>query len=170
MILECGCPSEFPAWDGKDVDLGGQCVLRLGIPTLLFMPLAYEAYIKRQYDQVQQLELTERWPGFVLTRTGVLRGEIIRLLESAESPSHRVSYLPSPFHVRATLHHGDIGTIRKSVRELQSALLDAGRRPKELYLSYLTCPRCEEQRGGAKILALRRWEDSPRLRNKPAAR
>jgi len=49
------------------------------------------------------------------------------------------------------------------VREMQSELLDAGRMPKELYLSYLTCPNCQEQRGGAMILLTRRWQQSSRL-------
>ena len=46
---------------------------------------------------------------------------------------------------------------------MQSELLDVGRMPKELYLSYLTCPNCEGKRGGARIMLLRRWEASGRL-------
>ena len=48
-------------------------------------------------------------------------------------------------------------------RQQQMTLLDKGRMPKELYLAYLTCPRCAEQRGGEKILVLRRWKENARL-------
>jgi hypothetical protein len=166
MMLECGCPGEFPDWNNQDVELGGSCVLTLGIPMLLHMPLAYEAYLQRQQQEVDQLELPERWPGFVLTRTGALRGKMIRLLENVSSPSRHVSYLPKPFQLRAVLHQGDIGTIRTIVKEMQMKLFDEGKMPRELYLSYLTCPTCQEQRGGAKIMLLRHWVDSPRLKRR----
>lgn len=166
MMLSCGCPSEFPDWNNKDVDLAGHPVISLGIPTLLHMPLAYEAYLQRQQSQIIALELKEKWPGFVLTRTGFVRGRIMRLLEFGESPSHLVSFLPRPFQLHAVVHQGDVGTMRKAISEMQMVLLQNGRRPRELYLSYLTCPTCEEGRGGAKIMLLRRWEQSTVLSKK----
>jgi hypothetical protein len=42
-------------------------------------------------------------------------------------------------------------------------LFDMGRMPKELYLCYLTCPVCSEEKGGDKILLLRRWQASATL-------
>ena len=171
MSLSCACPELYPDWDGKDIDLGGQCVHSLGIPMFLHMPLSYEVYLKRQYNDIQGLQLQEPWPGLVLTRTGMLRGTIMRLLEKTDSPSHRIQYLPTPFNLRGKLHSGDIGTIRKSVRQIQMELLDSGRLPKELYISYLTCPLCRDTRGGNKILLLRRWTESALLNkrgNKPS--
>lgn len=163
QALECGCPEHYPDWDGKDVDLGGEAVLELPIPSFLHMPVGYEVYLGRARHMVKQLELKPRWPDFYLTRTGWVGGRILCLLNSADSPARHVTRLPIPFQLRGKLHHGDIGSIKSSVREVQADLLDAGRMPKELYLSYLTCPLCQEQRGGAKILLLRRWEESARL-------
>lgn len=163
MTLECGCPEESPDWDNRDVDLGGEAVLALPIPTFLHMPMGYEVYLGRARHLITQLELEPRWPDFYLTRTGWMRGRILCPLTSADSPSRHVTRLPKPFQLRGKLHQGDIGTIKNSVREMQAELLDAGRMPKELYLSYLTCPLCQAQRGGAKILLLRRWEQSSRL-------
>lgn len=163
MTLACGCPEEFPDWDNKNVALGGEAVLALPIPTFLHMPMGYEVYLGRVRHLITQLELEPRWPNFYLTRTGWMRGRILCLLTAADSPSRHVTRLPNPFQLRGKLHQGDIGTIKNSVREMQAELLDAGRMPKELYLSYLTCPLCQEQRGGAKILLLRRWEQSGRL-------
>jgi hypothetical protein len=164
MMLPCGCPSEYPDWDGRDVDLGGQAVISLGIPMLFHMPLAYEAYLQRQQQEVERLDLKEQWPGFILTRTGFLRGSIMRLLTSGDSPSHRVTLLPRPFNLHAALHRGDVGTMRNVVKDMQLALLERARIPKELYLSYLTCPTCEEERGGARVLLARRWEESSLLK------
>lgn len=166
MILACGCPAEFPQWDGEDVDLGGKAVLELPMPTFLHMPMGYEVYLGRVRHLLKHLELEESWPGFCLTRTGWLRGRIVTPLKSGDSPSRHVVHLPSPFMLRAKLHKGDIGTIKNSVKEMQSQLLDSGRMPKELYLSYLTCPSCAEQRGGTMIMLLRRWEESSRLMSK----
>jgi hypothetical protein len=61
------------------------------------------------------------------------------------------------------LHEGGIGTIKESTRQLQMQLFDFGRMPKELYLSYLTCPVCRDEKGGDKILLLRRWQHSSTL-------
>jgi hypothetical protein len=166
MKTGCACPEQYPDWDGRDIDLGGHCVHVLGIPSLLHMPVGYEAYLKRQYDELQALHLAETWPNLVLTRTGMFRGAIMRLLERTRSPSRRVTYLPRPFRVRGKLHLGDVGTMRGSVREVQMALLDSGRMPKELYICYLTCPLCRDTRGGNKILLLRRWTESPLLKNR----
>lgn len=163
MLLDCGCPSEYPNWNAEDIDLSGNCVHTLSIPTFAHMPLAYEAYLQRQQHEINRLDLPEKWPGFVLTRTGWFRGKIIRLLNTVQSPSRFVGFLPVPFTVRGRLHDGDIGTIRNSISELQSALIRDGKMPKEMYLCYLTCPRCQEDRGGAKILLLRRWAVSKRL-------
>jgi len=170
MSLSCACPERYPDWDGKDIDLGGRCVHVLPIPLILHMPLGYEVYLKRQHNDIQTLHLTESWPNLVLTRTGMFRGAILRLLENTRSPSHRIQFLPSPFHLRGKLHHGEIGTIRDSIRQIQMELLDSGKLPKELYLSHLTCPLCREARGGNKILLLRRWAESSLLAkraNKP---
>ena len=61
------------------------------------------------------------------------------------------------------MHHGNLATAHKAITDMQMSLFDAGHRPRELYLCYLTCPRCSEQRGGEKMLLLRRWEKSERL-------
>ncbi len=163
MILDCGCPGEYPDWQGQDVDLALQPAHVLPIASFLFMPLAYEVYRQRQQEEIDALGLEERWPGFALTRTGLLRGRVIRLLTHGESPSRHVQPLPGQFTLQATLHEGGIGSVRTSVREQQMGLLDRGRLPKEMYMAYLTCPRCAEARGGERILLLRRWQPSPRL-------
>ncbi len=163
MTLECGCPEHFPDWDGKDINLGGQPMLALPIPTFLHMPMGYEVYLGRVRHLLDELELSEKWPGFMLTKTGWFRGQILSPLEKGDSPSRHIIHMENPLNVRAKLHEGDIGSIKNSVREMQSQLLDSGRMPKELYLSYLTCPSCQEKRGGAKIMLVRRWEESERL-------
>lgn len=164
MRLECGCPSEYPDWDRKDINLAGHCVHRLPITAFLHMPITYEAFTHRQQNQIAELGHQEPWPGFTLTRTGLFGGEIIRLLnEETESPSRRVGYLPVPFMIHARLHQGDVTTIKNTVKEMQMDLLESGKMPKELYLSYLTCPLCAEQRGGEKMLIVRRWVGSKRL-------
>lgn len=135
----------------------------LPIPTFIHMPLAYEAYLARQQRLIESIGLEEQWPRLVLTRTGIFRGAILRLLKATDSPARRVEILPRPFNLRVVLHHGDIGTIRKTVQAMQMALVDAGKVPRELYLCYLTCPRCRDNRGGDKMLLLRRWQESPSL-------
>lgn len=166
MILDCGCPGDYPDWHDQDIDLSHHAVHMLPIATFLHMPLAYDVYRQRQQKEIEQLELHERWPGFTLTRTGLLRGRAIRLLKDSESPSRHFSHLDGNFQCHALLHHGGIGTMRSSMREQQMKLLDSGRMPREIYLSYLTCPRCNEERGGEKILLLRRWQQNKRLRQK----
>jgi hypothetical protein len=138
----------------------------LPIASFLHMPLSYETYKQRQQHEIEQLGLHERWPGFALTRTGWLRGKMIRLLEDGESPSRHFQHLASDFQLHGFLHEGGIGTIRTSVREQQMHLLDSGRMPKEMYLAYLTCPACSETRGGERIMLLRRWRASGRLAQK----
>ncbi len=171
MILECGCPGEYPPWRDEDVDLGGSVVHELSVPMFLHMPLAFEAYLKKQQEALIKLQLAERWPGLVLFSTGMLRGRMLRLLhEDTHSLSTQVRHLPSPFHLRAHLHHGNISTARNVIRDMQRELIDSGRMPKELYLAYLTCPRCSEDRGGERLLLLRRWEESLVLRNRARRR
>lgn len=166
MMLECGCPSEYPDWHNQDIDLAHHCAHVLPIASFLHMPLSFETYKQRQQQEVEQLELHECWPGFALTRTGWLRGKMIRLLKDSESPSRHFQRLGSDFQVRGFLHEGGIGTVRNSVREQQMQLLDSGRMPKEMYLAYLTCPVCSEARGGDRILLVRRWRASSRLAKK----
>lgn len=166
MMLECGCPGDYPDWHGADVDLAHHPAHILPIASFLHMPLSFEIYKQRQQSEIEQLGLSERWPGFALTRTGWLRGEMIRLLEESESPSRHFKRLPADFQLQGFLHQGGIGTLRKSVREQQMQLLDCGRMPKEMYLAYLTCPTCSEERGGDRILLLRRWRASKRLARK----
>jgi len=159
----CPCPERYPDWDGQDVDLGGWCVHQMPIKTFFHMPIAYDMYLAKQAENVAQLGLRERWPGLVLTRTRLFGGSLTRLLEDAESPSRLVHYLPSPFNVSVFLHHGGIGSVSKAVHEHQIRLVEQGRRPKELYLAHLTCPVCEQRKGGDKILVLRRWVASRRM-------
>ena len=163
MTGTCPCPTHYPQWHDQDIDLSGKPVHVLKIASFLYMPLSYDLYTQKQATEIEQLELEEQWPGFVLTRTGLLRGEIIRLLKSGESPSRFVRFLEGSFKVRGYLHDGGIGTIKESTRQLQMKLFDMGRMPKELYLCYLTCPLCAEKKGGDKILLLRRWQESSTL-------
>lgn len=165
-MLECGCPGEYPDWHGQNIDLAYHAAHVLPIASFLHMPLSHETYKQRQQHEIEQLSLHERWPGFALTRTGWLRGKMIRLLEDAESPSRHFQRLAGDFQVQGFLHDGGIGTIRKSVRQQQELLLDSGRMPKEMYLAYLTCPSCSEARGGDRILLVRRWSASRRLAQK----
>lgn len=166
MTFSCGCPAHFPDWNGQDVDIGGTLVHNLSIPTLIHMPLAYGVYLGRQQQMITQLGLKERWPGLVLTRTGFFRGSLVRLLENERSPASNLKVLPRPFMVHAVLHHGNLSTGHKVIQQMQINIIDAGHRPKELYLCYLTCLRCAEERGGGKILFLRRWEESALLQRR----
>ena len=168
MRLACGCPDTFPDWHGKDVDLSLHCAHILPVTTFFHMPLSYAAQRERQRNEIEQLELQEPWPGFILTQTNFMSGRIISLLNPAQSPSRHVVCLPAAFQLQGKLHPGGIGTLRNSARELQSMLFDAGRMPKELFLAHLTCPRCAAPRGGEKILLLRRWTESPRLKQRQA--
>ena len=92
----------------------------------------------------------------------------MRLLKDDGSLSRLVGYLPRPFRARAQLHHGNVSTLRSSLRQIQQSLFDEGRMPKDLYLSHLTCPRCRDRRGGDLILLLRQWQDSPVLKKRLA--
>src|SRR3569833_3315730 len=148
MTLLCGCPERFPEWDDQDIDLGGTLVHRLPIPMLMHMPLAYGFYVGRQQQMINQLGLAERRPGLLLTRTGFFRGSITRLLENARSPARNLHVLPRPYWVYAVLHHGNLSTGHKVIQQMQARIVDAGRRPRELYLVYLTCPQCAEERVG----------------------
>jgi len=161
--LECGCPSSYPNWNHGDIDLGGQLVHRLKIPMFMHMPIGYEAYLLKQKDDIERLELHEKWPGFNLTCTGALRGQILCPLVEEKSPARNLMTLPQPFHLRIHLFHGDVTEMRTTIRKMQSEILDDGLMPKELYLSYLTCPICEENRGGKRVMLIRRWAKSKKL-------
>lgn len=170
MRLECGCPASFPDWHQQDINLGAELVYVAPVPMFLHMPIGYELRVERQRQTLERLHLNERWPDLVLTRTGLLRGKLLRLLEPATSPAYGLMYLPAPFQVRGFLHHGSITDISRSVKIMQSELVNLGRRPLELYLSHLTCPRCAPLRGGDKILLLRHWAESPALQKRIATR
>jgi len=68
--------------------------------------------------------------------------------------------------LRVHLLHGDVADMRQVVRLMQSELLDEALLPKELFLSYLTCPACEEERGGKRLMILRHWVKSAKLEKK----
>jgi len=168
-MLDCGCPSEYPQWDGKDVDLGACLMHEQRVPMFLHMPIGYESCLDRQHKDIRRLQLTERWPGFVLTQSAAFRGRILCPLGEDRSPARHTLRLSNPFHVRGKLMHGDIGgSIRGAVQIMQSALLDEGKMPKELFLSYLTCPRCRDARGGIKIMLTRHWVTSKKLQERLA--
>lgn len=170
MSLTCGCPASYPDWHQQDIDLGGELAHTAAAPMFLHMPIGYELRARRQRETLEQLNLKERWPGLVLIQTGLLRGRLLRLLEPAVSPAHGLSYLASPFQVRGWLHQGSVNTVSASVRQMQTALVNEGRRPLELYLGHLTCPHCAAQRGGGKILLLRHWVTSAALLKRISAR
>ena len=164
--LPCGCPATYPDWRNADIDLGGQLAHKLSIPMLMHMPIGYENYLLKQKNDIEKLELHEAWPGFNLTRTGAFRGQMLCPLAEEKSPARNIMVLPTPFHLRTRLFHGDVEAMRGEVRAIQSELLDEGLMPKELYLAYLTCPLCEEERGGKRMLIMRRWIKSNKLENK----
>jgi len=170
MRLECGCPSEYPDWDGKDIDLGGTLVHEQQAPMFLHMPIGFEAKLDMQLKDIRRLELHEKWPGFVLTETGMFRGRLLCPLEDEHSPARSILRLPRPFNLRVRVYNGDVGGIRSAIAEMQSELLEEARMPRKLFLSYLTCPRCQEERGGMRVMLLRQWEHNSKLEKRIAAR
>ncbi len=164
--LECGCPPHYPEWDNREVDLGGTLMQQTSVPYFLHMPIGFEAKLFQQHDTIQKMELHERWPGFVLSQSGMFRGRILCPLREERSPLRDIIRLPNPFHLACSVVRGDVGQIKPTVRAMQSALLDAGKMPKELYLAYLTCPVCQERRGGMRIMVLRHWEPSKKLQER----
>ncbi len=166
MRLSCGCPDTFPEWNNTDVNLGGWLVHEIRTLMFLHMPIAFEAYLQKQQQDIERLELTAHWPGFVLSRSAMFRGSILCPLAEEHSPARHVRRLPRPFRLRVHLFEGDVGQLRDGVRHMQSALLDEGHIPRELYLAYLTCPACRDGRGGNKIMLLRRWEESLKLKKR----
>ncbi len=171
-LPRCPCPDHWPDWDGQDVDLSAHWVHEQPLRAFFNMPIGYESFFERQQRELEALGLRERWPRLALSHIGWFKGRLLRLLEVEEAPPphHRLKVLPTPFVLRGRLHHGNVSTIREPFLALQRELLEAGRMPKELYLVYLTCPLCAERKGGEKILMLRRWEDSPRLKRRQQAR
>ena len=150
----------------QDIDLSGLPIHNMKIAAFLFMPLSYDSYARRQQQDIEQLEIQEMYPGLTLTRTKLWGGTIQRIIKSGESPSRFIGYFNSAFHLHGFLHQGGIGTIKESIRALQNRLFDQGRMPKELYLCYLTCPICSEEKGGDKILLLRHFTESKTLQNR----
>ncbi|MFQ5344674.1 MAG: hydrolase [Mariprofundus sp.] len=163
MRLECGCPSEFPDWDGQDIDLGATLVHEQASAMFFHMPIGFEACLDRQHHDIGKLGLNEQWPGFVLAESGMFRGRILALLTEDNSPARKTYRLKNPYMLRVQLFKGNIRDIKTSIRQMQSELFDEGRMPKNLFLSYLTCPRCQQERGGTRIMLLRHWVRSPKL-------
>ncbi|MDH5256953.1 MAG: hypothetical protein OEX07_03065 [Gammaproteobacteria bacterium] len=161
----CPCPEEYPDWDGKSINLSGYCVHEMKISSFFHMPVAYDMYVSKQAENIQSLELTERWPGFILTKTGMFGGKIIRILENAQSPSRLVHYIPGDFLVMAEMHDGGIGTTPKAAHKMQIAMVEKGCMPKELYLAHLTCDVCRDKKGGDKVLMLRRYTANKRVQS-----
>ena len=161
--LACPCPEDYPDWDGKSINLSGHCIHEMKISCYFHMPVAYDMYVSKQAENINLLDLTEKWPGLVLTKTGMIGGKIIRLLEDAQSPSRLVKYIAGDFHVMAQMHRGGIGTVPKAAHKMQIAMVEKGCMPKELYLVHLTCDECWERKGGDKILILRRYTANERV-------
>jgi len=168
MRLECGCPSDYPDWDGNDIDLGATLVHEQRNPMLFHMPIGFEACLDRQHNDIKHLGLHEQRPGFVLAESGMFRGRILALLEEDNSLARKTYRLPNPYMVRVRLFKGDLKAIKTTIRNMQSELFDEGRMPKSLFLSYLTCPRCQQERGGTQIMLLRHWVKSPKLEQRLA--
>jgi len=166
MSSDCHCPTAIPDFHLKDINLSGAAVHRFPLAAFFFMPLSYHNYAERQRQAVIELDLQERWPGLILSHTGMFRGSIMRVLENADSPSRFVSVLNADFKLHGYLHKGGIGTLKTAIRALQNRLFDQGRMPKEMYLSYVTCPLCEAKKGGEQILLLRRYSESQTLKNR----
>lgn len=161
----CACPDEYPDWAGQDISFAGWKVHSMPIKCFFHMPLAYDMYMSKQAESIEQLELTERWPGFVLSRTKMFGGNLLRIIEEGDSPSRLVQHLPTPFDVHVFMHNGGIGSVTKAVHQQQIDLVEMGRRPKELYMAHLTCPLCFERKGGDKIMVIRRWVSSKRMQS-----
>jgi len=165
-MLACGCPSKYPSWNHEDVDIGAWLVHEQKAPMFLHMPIGYEAWLDRQHKDIKRLELNEKWPGFCLTRSALFRGKILCPLQEEHSLARNTYRLSNPYYLRVQVFNGDIGGIKDTVRSMQSSLLDEAKLPKELYLSYLTCPQCQGERGGNKIMLLRHWVESPKLKER----
>jgi len=161
--VQCPCPEEYPDWDGKSINLGGHCIHEMKISCYFHMPVAYDMYVSKQAENLHMLDLTEKWPGLILTKTGMIGGKIIRLIEDVQSPSRLVKYIPGDFHVMVQMHRGGIGTVSKAAHKMQIAMVEKGCMPKELYLVHLTCDECWERKGGDKILILRRYTANARI-------
>ena len=168
MRLECGCPDTFPSWHGRDIDLGGTLVHEQKTTMLFHMPLGFEAYLDRQHKDIERLELHEQWPGFVLAESGMFRGRILALLDEQHSLARSTYTLKSPYMVRAHRFSGELKDIKTTIRQMQSDLFDEARMPKNLFLSYLTCPKCRDERGGTQIMLLRHWVKSHKLEQRLA--
>jgi len=167
--LACGCPSQWPSWRG-DVDLGGMLVHEMPAPMFLHMPIGLEACLDRQVQDIARIGATERWPGFVLVRSAMFRGRLLAPLVDERIPARRVVRLAMPFWLRVRLVEGDVAAIKPIVQRMRSELLREARMPAELYLAYLSCPRCADARGGVKIMVLQRWRESEKLKKKLAQR
>ncbi|MDQ6951615.1 MAG: hypothetical protein Q9M26_08120 [Mariprofundales bacterium] len=162
--LACGCPPEYPDWDGRDIDLGGTLMQKTNMAMFLHMPIGFEAKLHRQYETIIHQGLHERWPGIVFSQTGMFHGQLLCPLQEESSPLHGLIRLPNPYQVRCKLLHGDVGKTKLAIRTMQSELLDSARMPKELFLAYLTCPACQQKRGGGtRIMILRHWHASTTL-------
>ena len=165
LETQCPCPETYPDWDGKSINLSGYCVHEMKIASFFHMPMAYDMYVSKQAENIQHLELTEKWPGFILTKTGMFGGKILRILEDAQSPSRLVHYIAGDFLLMAELHHGGIGSTPKAAHKMQQAMIEKGCMPKELYLVHLTCDECCERKGGDKVLMLRRYTANKRVQD-----
>lgn len=157
MNRACGCPTQIPGWHNEDVNLAGYRIYVNPLTTPMHMPLSFDLQKNKQNQELKDLELTELWPGLCLLSTGAWRGELWRFVEQ-ESISRNFRIIPNPYWVRVSLHPGGIGTVKKTIGEMQHLLLEHKKMPKKLFLAHLTCPHCVQEQGGEKILVFRHWQ------------
>jgi len=80
MSDSCLCPDSYPNWHEQDIDLASMPAHILPTAAFFYMPLSYDVYLRNQQTDIERLELQEKWPRFVISRAGFLRGQLIRLL------------------------------------------------------------------------------------------
>lgn len=153
----CGCPViNRSDWEFKEHEWDGRAFYTKKLNLLLHIPLGIGKKIEKLMDEVGDKGYTLSEPVQILTKDGAFCGKVmVGLKKTYPADGNVVVFRKAKLFSK--VHAGPYNRLYESVMDLQDHVkAKTGKKPREFYFWYASCPDCFETKDAQKTIVFAR--------------
>ena len=147
-MVECNCPEiDGQAFEGVEEDWSDRAFYVRNTPLVFHIPIRIGRDIQKLISEAKSKGYEWDDTSRFMQKDALFKGQVLLEIRNPQEEDPNVLVMPEETQVQGTFFNGPWSRLGTPTRDLINTMAAKGRKAKEVYCWYLTCPVCSKERG-----------------------